>query len=195
MTNKDNPGKQYKIKRDRLFKKDRPFIRPLNIYDGDKYHKDMGILWAAYLRDEYYDFPKDMSQEEFANYVEEISKTTELLMIEDFNSGYKNRGPVAFVMVYYPDYWRMQPHAVFFSWATPKNILRASVAFLQKVRYSRTVGVCIIHALQKSKNLFDRCIQYGVLSFVGKMRRGDPRGDDFIYSVRGRKNELGPEEK
>ncbi len=191
MTNKDNQGKQYKIKRDRLFSKDRPYIRPLKIYDGDKYHTDIAILWAAYERNEYYDFPEDLTQESFADYIEEISQHKELLMAEDFNKGYKERGPVAFVMVDYPDYWRMMPHVIFFSWATPKNVLRSTVSFLQKVRYSRTIGVCIIHSLEQSKNLFDRCIKYGVLSYVGKMRRGDPRGDDFIYSVRGRKNELG----
>lgn len=171
--------------RDRLFKKDRPFIRPLEIYDGDSYHKDMGILWAAHQKKSFYGY-NDVTQEEFAKQVEELSQDKELYMIEDHNKGYKDHGPVGAIAVE-TDGWKIEPHAEFFKWATPKNILRASVSFLQMARYKK-IGCVEVRCVDSSKSLFDHCVNYGVLYFSGKILGGDPRGTEYIYSVRGRKN-------
>lgn len=170
--------------RDRLFKKDRPVVRPLEIFDGDKYHKDVGILWAAHQRKPFYGYP-EMSQQQFAEYLEDLSKIKELYMIEDHNKGYSDVGPVGAVAVE-SDGWKIIPHAEFFHWATPRNILRASVSFLQMARYKK-IGCVEVRSVEGSRALFNHCVNHGVLFYNGKIPGGDPRGDEYIYSIRGRK--------
>ena len=174
-----------KEKRDRLFRKSRPLLRPLQIYDGEKYHTDIGLLWAAYEDGCFYELPRGLEQEQFANEVEWLSQSRELLLSEDFNSAYKSeRGPVALISVS-GDGWKIEPHVEFFPWSTKRNVLRTAVAFFQMVRYQK-IGVCIVKALNGSTILFDKCKEYGVLFYVGKIVNGDPRGDEYIYSIRGR---------
>lgn len=173
-------------KRERLFKRGRPFIRELVIYDGDRYHKDLGILWAAHQKQPFYMIPENVSQQQFALEVVELSKRAELFMAEDDNYGYQGRGPIGLVMSQ-SDGWRVEPHVEFFPWATKRNMLSATVAFIQYLRYSRKVGVCIIRSLEDSVSLFRKCETYGVLHYVGKVHGGDPRGDEYLFSVKGKK--------
>jgi hypothetical protein len=174
-----------KEKRDRLFKGGRPHIRELRVYDGNKYHKDMGILWVAHKRSPFYQFDKDLTQEQFAKEISELASRGELLIAEDANKQYQGSGPIALVGVK-NNGWKVEPHVQFFDWATPRNILRSTVAFLQMIRY-RKIGACVVYALDESLNLFDRCCAYGVLHKVGKIENGDPRGDETVYSIRGKK--------
>lgn len=175
-----------KERRDRLFKKGRPHIRQVQVFDGDKYHKDIGILWVAYQKQPFYSLGPGLTQEQFAKEISEICKTTELLLADDENKAYKNSGPVAVIGVH-SNGWKIEPHAEFFKWANPRNILRVSVAFFQMARY-RKIGACVVHSLEDSFGLFDKCCEYGVLHKVGTIVNGDPRGDEIVYSVRGKRN-------
>jgi len=176
-----------KKKRDRLFKRGRPLIRPLKIYNNDKYDKDIGILWVAYQKEPFQWLEKDLTQDQFAQAIENISNNEQLLMVEDFNDKYSGKvGPVALVTVITRDNWKFEPHSQFFIWAIPKNKLRVSVAFFQWIRYQKTVGACVVYSLKDSIRLFDKCCQYGVLHRVGNIPNGSPMGDEFVYSVRGK---------
>lgn len=174
-----------KERRDRLFKSGRPHIRSLQIYDGDKYHKDLGILWVAHQKQPFYSLPENLDQVKFAQEILSLSKEVELLIAEDVNTQYKQTGPVAVIGVR-SDGWKIEPHAEFFKWATPKNVLKVAVAFFQMARY-RKIGVCVVHSLTDSVPLFNKCCKYGVLKPVGQIPNGDPRGDEFIYSIRGKR--------
>lgn len=175
-----------KERRDRLFKSGRPHIRPLEIYDGNKYHKDIGILWVAHKRKPFYSFDKDIPQGDFAKEIEKVSVNTELVIAEDVNKEFKGNGPVALIAIH-GNGWKIEPHAEFFRWSSPKNVLRVSVAFFQMVRY-RKIGACAVYTPEIYSGLFNKCCAYGVLHPVGKIINGDPRGDELVYSVRGKKN-------
>lgn len=175
-------------KRDRLFKSGRPKVRPLQVREGAAYSKDMGILWVAHQNDPFLNFSID--KENFLREVEELSVTLSLYVVEDTNTEYKDKGPVAFVYVYNNE-WEIQPHVEFFPWATARNKLKSTVAFLQMVRYSRAIGVCVIQCAIKSIALFDKVKEYGVLHYVGKILNGYSFGDKFIYSVKGKRKKDG----
>ena len=174
-----------KDKRDRLFRKSRPYFRPLQIYDGDKYHKDIGILWAAYQEGCFGELPRELKQEEFAQEIEKLAQIRELWMWEDENDSFESKkGPIGFLTVR-GDGWRIEPHCEYFPWASKRNMLRSQVAFYQMVRYKK-IGVCIVKSLEHQKALHNKCTEYGVLFYVGKIINGDPRGDEYVYSVRGK---------
>lgn len=155
--------------------------------DGGNYHKDIAILWAAHKANPFYCIDPKSDQRQFASEIEEFSRKTILLVAEDRNPAFENgRGPVCFIGIH-DDGWKVEPHMEFFPWATKKNILRVTVSFLQWIRYKQ-IGVCIVKSLEVSKNLFDRCRDYGVLFYAGKIIGGDPRGDEYIYSIMGKKN-------
>jgi len=175
-----------KEKRERLLK-NRPFIRPLRIYDGSYYHKDIGILWAAHKAKPFYSIDKKIDQNEFATIIEGFSKSSLLFIADDdcqaFDSG---RGPVCLISVS-DNGWRVEPHCEFFNWASKRNILRVIVSFLHWMHYKK-IGVCVVRCMEESKGLFDHCKDYGVLFYVGKIIGGDERGDEYIFSIMGKAN-------
>jgi len=174
-----------KEKRDRLFKGGRPLFRPLNILDGDSYHTDVAINWLAHSIEPFYHI-MSTDQDGFAMELSDNSIHLEYLISEDENSYYESgAGPIG--MVWIPtDGWRVEPHCVFYPWATARNKLRSTVSFFQMVRY-RKIGTCLVRSLESSKALFDKASTYGVLHYVGKVPNGDPRGDEYLYSVRGKR--------
>lgn len=177
-----------KEKRDRLFKSSRPHVRPLELFDNGKYSKDLAILWAAYKKGSFPEMP-EMDQSEFTEFILDIaSQYSKGWMIEDNNSQYKDgHGAIGFMFAA-DNGWEVEPHFESFEWATPRNILRSVVSFLQMMRYSKDVGVVNIYSLSDSKKFYDHLIGYGVTRYVGKVPHGDIRGDRYIYYTRG-KNE------
>jgi hypothetical protein len=174
-----------KEKREKLFGNRRPLFRPLQVLEGSRYHRDIALLWVSYSRRPFFWFPKNLDQQSFARVIEEMTKAKAVFICEDFNAQYKNVGPIGFLTID-SDGWTILPHAEFFPWATSRNKLRAAVSFFQWVRH-QNIGVCLVHSMRDSKSLFDKCSEYGVLHYVGRIVNGDPRGDDFLFSVRGTK--------
>ena len=174
-----------KEKRDRLFKRGRPNIRPLIIEENGKPHKDIGLLWVAYKKGSFPLFPVDMKEPEFFQYVLKLSDEHGLYVAEDYNKEYEGLGPIAVISVK-TDGWKVEPHTNFFNWATVRNKLRSTVAFFQMVRYQK-IGCCVVYSLIDSKPLFDKVQEYGVLNYVGRIPNGDMRGDEYMYTIRGKK--------
>ena len=173
-----------KEKRGLLFKGGRPVFRSLNLMDGENYHRDVAICWLAHAKKPFYSITAT-DQKGFADELVEKSSLCEFLICEDANDHYSDgAGPIGIVWIG-TDGWKVEPHSVFFSWATARNKLRSTVSFFQMARY-RKIGACVVHSLQDSKPLFDKTASYGVLHYVGKIPNGDPRGDEFMYSVRGK---------
>jgi len=173
-------------KRNRLFKSGKPLIRPLEIYNGEGYSKDIGILWTAYKRKPFEILGEGLSQEAFAESIESLSQKADLMVIDDDNKGYQDKGPVVFLSLF-SNGWKSQPQVEFFPWATIKNKLRTSVTFLHWIRYSKEIGVIEIRGLKEDKSLLEKCKDYGVLFYSGKVIGGHPKGNEYIYSVKGRK--------
>lgn len=171
-------------KRERLFRHSRPNLRAFEFYDGEDYHKDVKILWVAHKVKPFHGLEEGLNEIEFTKSVMDLG--VELLIIEDDNNQYENQGPIGVILVYGND-WKIEPHAMFFPWATKKNILRSAVAFFQWSRNSRKVGCVMAFVLEEGKNLYDRVCQYGVLHYIGKIVNGDPRGDEYLYSVKGKR--------
>jgi hypothetical protein len=177
-----------KEKRDRLFKRGRPVIRPLVILEDGKPHKDIGFMWASYKKGGFELFPKGMSEAEFLKFIIMFSDEVDMYIIDDFHKEYGgNMGPLCFISVKTIGQ-KIEPHSDVFPWATPRNIMRMTVALFQMIRYKK-IGCSVTYALERSKPLFDTVCEYGVLKYVGKIPNGDPwgRGDEYVYTVRGKK--------
>lgn len=173
-------------KRERLFRKGRPIIRPLGFIEGGEYSKDIKILWVAHTQKPWAFMPKGVTQEEFIARIVELSEHAGLCIADDVNASYKDgKGPVAIFWIF-DNGWKAEPHAEYFPWSTTRNILRVTVSFLHMMKYKK-IGVCVVLALKSSVPLFDKCVEYGVLFRSGMIAGGDPRGDEYIYSIRGKK--------
>jgi hypothetical protein len=168
-----------KTKRERLFKKSRPVVRRLEIMDGDQYTKDLGVIWAAYKAGSF-PIALDLSQEDFVAVIEgEFSKFQQMWIVDDesklFSGG---RGQIALIgtnsfgLV-------VEPRASFFKWASPRAVLRASVAFLQMIRNSKKTGICMVKTDKKTLPLHLK--DYDVLHFMGRCD-----ANEYLFSVRGR---------
>lgn len=177
-----------KQKRDRLFKRARPNIRPLIIEENGVPHRDVGFMWASYKKDGFKLFPKGMTESEFFDFIVEFSQEVGMYIIDDFHKEYNDEmGPLCFVSIKQIGQ-KIEPHADVFPWATPRNILRGTVALFQMLRYQK-IGCSVTYALEESKPFLDKVMEYGVLKYVGKIPNGDPygRGDEYVYTLRGKK--------
>ena len=171
-------------KRRKLFKKSKPFIREFK-------PEDMWILWAAYKEKSFNQLPEEllgMNKEEFYQFsTDRLKPYHSLMLVEDSCNKFKEkRGPVCLIVAN-TDGWKVEPHVEFFSWATKLNILRVNVRFFNWIRQNKEVGVCIVRSLKNTSNLFHHVRKYGVLNFVGKIPGGDYRGDEWIFSIRGKR--------
>ncbi len=171
-------------KRERLFRTSRPYFREFELYDGSDYHKDLKILWVAHKNAPFYGIDKDLNEYQFIEYIK--LNTAEIVIVEDDNKQYADQGPIGVVTIL-NNGWKIEPHVEFFPWATPRNKLRSVVGFMQWARSSRKIGCVMAYSLNESKPLFDRACTYGVLHYVGKISNGDPRGDEYLFSVKGKK--------
>lgn len=178
-----------KEKRDRLFRVNRPRLRPIELFDGQTFGKDMGVMWAAYKLGTFDDrIEPGLSQIEFANLMVNIaSEYTDSWLVEDKNPKYKNEyGPVGWFAAVYNG-WEIEPHFEKFSWATSRNILRSVVSFLQMMRYDKRVAVVSVYSRKRDKKFFDHVTGYGVLRYAGKIPRGEVDSDRYIYYTNGKK--------
>lgn len=166
-----------KENRQKLFKKSRPFIRPFSI-------EDMGWLWAGYKAGSF-TMPAGLDQQAFVAEINQRLCGFENFVVDDDNDKFKaKRGPVALIAVT-SDGWRYEPVIVFFKWATKRNMLRVCVSFFHKSALSSKVGVCVVR--WGKSVLLDHLKNYGVLFPRGKIPMGSANGDEYIYSVLGRK--------
>lgn len=174
----------FKSLRGRLFRLNRPAIRQLQVLDGDNYSRDVGILWAAYQAKS---FPHlgEVSQEEFANYVDELAQAHSVVwVVEDTNKAFKSGfGPVAIVTVDQQELTAV-PIGKPFSWATLQNKLRCAVMVLQKLRRSSNVGVALVRVPESDKRFARALEKYGVLYWVGRTAK-----NEHLFQMRGRGSE------
>lgn len=179
---KTSPSKKL---RDRLFRKSAPLIRPYA-------DSDFWVIWAAYDLGSFAQMNKGAKKEELRQFMEAVKQANDsVLVIEDDCKWFKEkRGPVALVTAK-TDGWKFQPRIDFFMWASTRMKLRAMVAAFKAVRYSKDIGVCVVTATENSKKLADRVMRYGVLFFIGRIPGGNIKGDEFVYSIRGLKDNHG----
>jgi hypothetical protein len=174
------------MNRKTLFRKSKPLLRPFISHENSELGPDMGILWAAYKRGSF-QFP-EMDERQFTEFIlQQLSKYASVWMMEDENKGFRSgRGPVCVIPIH-TNGWKILPEVYWFSWATLRNKLRCSVAFVQKTRYDKTVGCCEIRTIEPK--LPQHLIKYiSTFRFVGKVWFGTPKGDQYIYSIKGAKH-------
>lgn len=169
-----------KDRRKRLFWKSRPKFRP---YEP----KDNGFLWAAYKAGSL-PIPEGLEQAEFIAEVAKLYGGFPLVWVaEDDSPSFKSgRGLVALIGLK-ADGWVIEPHPVFFKWATKRNVLRCCVAFFHMMRYQKDVGVCLVRCLKDAMKLMKKMESYGVLYLRGRLPKGSPKGDVFLFSIDGGK--------
>lgn len=171
-----------KEKRALLFKKTRPHFRKADLLNLDgSYGEDMKILWAAYKAGSF-KAPKDMDSNQFAEWILIQARAFQTLWIgEDESKAFKaGRGAVAVVGMNAQG-MLITLEAQPFKWATRRNVLRSSVAFLHMITMSNKTGVVMVKGDDKTRALLDHLGDYKLLFYVGKTNPSE-----YLYSVRGR---------
>jgi hypothetical protein len=169
-----------KERKDLIFRKSRPLARRFEVMDGGNYSKDTGILWAAYQAGSF-EMPTDLTQEEFMGEIEAtMQKFQDLWIIDDDTKKYSTgRGPVGLVgsnsigLI-------VEPKFMFFKWASCRNVLKSTVAFLNMIKGSLRTGIILIRVNNK-RSVAEHLKKYDLLFFLGKSN-----DNEYLYSVRGR---------
>ena len=166
-----------KDRRDRLFRKSKPFIRRLEILDGEQYSKDISILWAAYKAGSFA-LPMELSQAEFIEQVEKnLSQYSNTWIVDDDAMVFASaRGPVAMVSTASSGLI-VEPRFVFFEWARPRTILRVVVSFINMIKHSKKTGIILLRVGRENMTMPNH------LKFHYIGRSGE---NEHLYSMRGR---------
>jgi hypothetical protein len=169
-----------KENRERLFRGSKPVLRPAT-------PDDMGWLWAAYKFGAFREIG-DVSQDEFtARMTHALQQFPFHTVIEDRNAKFsKGQGPIGIVGALFNG-WRLEPHVEWYPWATKRNQLRGTVAYLMRMRYDRNIGNIQVRARKDDETFFNRMGKYLPLKLVGTVVAGRPDGDEVLYSIRGKK--------
>ena len=170
-----------KALRERLFRKSRPEARRLEILDGETYSRDLSVLWAAYKAGSF-KLKAALTQEEFVIQIEQIMTSYQhSWVIDDDNKSFSSgRGPVALIGANIIGLI-IEPRALFFKWASRRNILRASIAYLNMIRHSKKTGIVLVRTERNHMTLPDHLKRYDMLYFIGKSAE-----NEYLFSVRGR---------
>ena len=168
--------KAAQARRERLFRKGKPSIRPA-VYE------DIRWLWVAARRGGYKGSP-----EEFTAKAEPfLAAADKIFFLEDTNKEFESgKGPVGVVLCNY-DEWSLFPHVEWFPWTTPQNKLRCTVGFLQAMRYTRDVGIIKIQANAANDKWFKWLKRYVAINLAGRIPHGRADGMESIFYIRGRK--------
>lgn len=180
------------MNRKTLFRKSKPLLRVFVSHEEGELGRDIGILWAAYKSGSFA-FPQ-MDQYGFTDFIlTSLDRYASVWIMEDTNSGFRSgMGPVCLICIH-TNGWKILPEVYWFSWATRKNRLRCAVAFIQKTKYDKTVGCCEIRTAPEGLKLAQHLTKFiPTLRYVGKVWFGTPKGDQYIYSIKGAKH-AGPD--
>jgi hypothetical protein len=185
--------KAIRVRRERLFKRSNPRIRQLDMA------RDAWVLWAAYdlasfptLKAEPTKEGVFKNQEQFFEYFRAFSLTKSSLLVVDQDHKFfrDKRGPVALISLDNYGGWRIEPQFEFFHWATKRQRLACVVSFLQMVRYSRDVGVCVVRVNDADVPLCEHIIErYDLLRPCGKIPNASADGTQHLFYVKGRRQQ------
>ena len=162
--------------RDMIFKKGRPFVRPLKDDNSD-----IGILWVSYKAGSFKMLPNDLTQEAFLEFIDSLrAKYTDVWLVEDVNAAFPTagKGPVMVVgtmrqaMVLKAEW---NPLA----WASNRNLLRCVVSFLNMIKHSKKNGVCMVTSKKSDRKFWFHFRKYDLLHYIGRVAQ-----DEYLFSLR-----------
>ncbi len=159
-----------------------PRVRPF------EWGRDANWLWGAYDLESFEKMPKGLKPEQFALLLRRhIAAKSSCLMVDEDHKYFRDkRGPVAMISV--ENYgWKIEPQIDFFHWATKRQRLAAVVSFLQMVRYSKDVGVCVVRVGDKDVHFCEHLYKYDLLKLSGKLPNARPDGTETVFYIRGRR--------
>lgn len=173
-------------RRERLFKNSRPFVRPFKLMENGEYSKDAGRLWAAYKKGAFPDKPRDLTQEQFADFLAKLPDVfSKVWLVDDKHPAYPGGvGPVAIVGAVVQGL-QVTLEADVFPWASKRNILRCSVAMLKMLVSSEETGTVVVNVPQRLMSAASHLKKYDLLYYVGRIA-----DDVFMYAMRGRGSRL-----
>lgn len=175
--------KEARLRRERLLRYTNPFVRPF------EWERDSWTLWGAYDMGSFPSMPKDLPKEVFAQLLRRhIAGKSQCLLVEEDHKYFRDkRGPVALISI--DNYgWKVEPQFDFFMWASKRQRLAAVVSFLQMVRYSKEVGVCVVRVGDADTRFCEHLYKYDLLRMSGKLPNARPDGTENVYYVRGRRS-------
>ena len=155
----------------RILRKDLVVIRPYLPVDRP-------AMYEAYLGGS---FPK---AERGMSYAEFTAATTDEMYKYASTWTVLYRGQmIGVVLMNARDGYAIEPHVDFFHTATKSAILKSTATFFLMLMSNESVGACVVRCLAKSKGLFNRMVNYGMLLYVGKIPNGNIDGDEYLYCL------------
>ena len=138
---------------------------------GELARVDIKWLFAAYRKGSF-DLPKGLDAKQFS--VEAAKILSEMdeayLLMSD--------KPVGIVLSDVRNHL-MEPHVIWFKWATPRNIYESSIHFINEIRKSYVM--LFFTRKDADRSFWEATLKHGILKRVGKIEGYYENGDSMLY--------------
>lgn len=154
--------------------------------DRAKRITDLGSMWQAYKLGAFEGTGLPSGIEDKSSFetavIDMLDFVHDAFILESItktNQGDK-LAPVGVATVSY-DNNRMEPHVVWFPWATARNKLESTINFIAKQRKDKLV---LIWSEKETTPFFTHVCKYGILKRVGKVIGFSAEGDAMLFQSR-----------
>ena len=142
----------------------------------------MRWLYVAYVKGAF-NAPEGMSPIEFKDWVSASLQDVGNGMVYILTSILEGEDRPAGLVVAHEQHHRIEPHVIWFPWATSRNKLECSVKFLCSMRFT---NVIVMFTPKEDRKFYDHLLRYGMMSVVGPIKDWYGLGKDArMYQTRG----------
>ena len=136
--------------------------------------EDIRYLWGAYVMGDIGEFfPKNMNPTQFTEMFFDAADRFDMEHIVQV----KGR-PIGLIIAHVNEF-KFEPHAVWFNWATPRQILQGSAKYLDKMRRDRWG---LIHVPEEFRGFMLHLCKYGIVRKVGRYQF-HPHGEHHVFET------------
>ena len=160
-------------------------------------HKDLAYFWAAYKKGAFNAIPdviENASPDEFTAWFEDWAQGTFGTFFRDDDGAWQSAAvpmwtfwvkdkPVGFVVCWLHESVLIGGMAIWFPWASPRQIISAAASFLHGLATSDTMTM-IEFAHEKDGPFFNRMMDWGLMRRVGTAHSFTSGERTLVYEVR-----------
>ena len=154
-------------------------IRKLTTED-ESFGQDSDLLWRHYLKKPFFVFDAGLEKDEFVARLRRFNSENQLVLVEKPNEVTGELQIIGIAMVC-PVSDDIQAHVIYFDNASARDMLCAMIIFLKTARKNYRFKNSYHYTHEWTKNIHDRCCEYGLLEYVKTIPEQDHREREYLY--------------
>lgn len=150
--------------------------------EDECFQRDVDSLWKEYLNKPFLVFDEGLEKGEFISRLIQFNRENQLILGEKLDEKTNDLQLIGIGMVC-PVGNDIEPHVIYFKNASPRDMLCAMITFLKTARKNYQFENGYFYSHEWTKNIHDRCCQYGLFEFVKTIPEQNYREKEYLYKL------------